>query len=920
MNRLFQALGIALLAASTPGILASEPVATDPVVDEIDPAIASSESETEIAVTGDGFEPDARVALWNATGARLIGSSEDPQTFSVAVVGEYAYTGSGYSSPSTRRFTTWNVGDPENPQIVSEYPVSRPIRSIMRIGDMIYALNDFLVLFDISQPEAPAFMDRIIFGFGVDASDAVLAGNHLYVSLRNNHFVVLDVSDPRRPSIVATADTSSSAHAVTYSKGFLYLTADKLMVFDVRDPLQPSLVTEQELENGTAYQLAAAGDTIYAGNFETFTSIDVSNPADPQTLATLDFFYVQGIRIYDDLAYVAGGRGLRIVDIGDPANPTLIAEGRNPIVTEDVAVEEGIAYVADGNGGFRIFDVNHPRQPAVRLRETIRFQFGPYTRTTMGVSVDTAEGLTFVGNGTSANGMNVFDLRDPDNIQRYDLFQASFPFDLIHDDGFVYLGDFFGLHVADVREPTNPTVVHSGESRGLHMALEGDRLYLASHTDGVTALNVETPTTPQLLGGLDLGGSARKIAIQDGIAFVGGYFGTFPEVSDWLHVVDMTDPAQPSVLARLDFPETVNALVSIGDHLAVGTPTTFSLFDITDPSRPTTISTLTLPWARDRNIEHQEGTIFLTGYHGAPGRIGEGHGIYLIDIRDPQRPHIYDRIITTGEPWDVAVRGNQLHIADGTRGFAVMDFNPPAETLVVPSAAEIEGRVPAGMSSGSYDVVVAQESGSSHLRSGFRVCASREFEIKLQPDAPGATQLMGGPVTMRLELSGDASILNAGSSRRAELLLPDRPQPEQVAILPAPDGNTTLQLDITNAGTEVTLFAVDQEMGEALWQRIGARGFIELPALDSASYGPVDLGTRPPIGRNAATRYTYRLNEVGELEGSVGFGVGVDHLLRVQAPRPDGCVDERTLFFAEERRRICNELAGAIPGLAGDCR
>ena len=64
-----------------------------------------------------------------------------------------------------------------------------------------------------------------------------------------------------------------------------------------------------------------------------------------------------------DLAFLADGPGgMRIFDLSDIANPVLLSETTNPGGSLDIAVAGNRAYLATGND-FRIFDVTDPSSP-----------------------------------------------------------------------------------------------------------------------------------------------------------------------------------------------------------------------------------------------------------------------------------------------------------------------------------------------------------------------------------------------------------------------------------------------------------------------------------------------------------------------------------------------------------------------------
>lgn len=76
--------------------------------------------------------------------------------------------------------------------------------------------------------------------------------------------------------------------------------------------------------------------------------------------------------------YVAAhNKGIRIYDINDPENPTLVGRLDNGFVDAfAIAVSNDTAFVADGGGGLKIVDVNNKTQPRILAGETLATAVG----------------------------------------------------------------------------------------------------------------------------------------------------------------------------------------------------------------------------------------------------------------------------------------------------------------------------------------------------------------------------------------------------------------------------------------------------------------------------------------------------------------------------------------------------------------
>ncbi|MFZ2616500.1 MAG: hypothetical protein WA077_10955, partial [Anaerolineae bacterium] len=69
--------------------------------------------------------------------------------------------------------------------------------------------------------------------------------------------------------------------------------------------------------------------------------------------------YARGVSVVGSLAYVAdSGSGLQIIDVSNPANPTLRGAYDTPGDAQGVSVVGSLVYVADDYGGLLILRVH----------------------------------------------------------------------------------------------------------------------------------------------------------------------------------------------------------------------------------------------------------------------------------------------------------------------------------------------------------------------------------------------------------------------------------------------------------------------------------------------------------------------------------------------------------------------------------
>ncbi|MBW2386763.1 MAG: hypothetical protein JRG92_24295, partial [Deltaproteobacteria bacterium] len=113
-----------------------------------------------------------------------------------------------------------------------------------------------------------------------------------------------------------------------------------------------------EVVGGLAYVAGGSGLRV----------IDVSNPTLPVEVGALDTpGNARGVDVVGDLAYVAdssfGGGGLRVIDVSNPMLPVEIGALDTPGGGMDVEVVGEFAYLAANSAGLRVIDVSNPTLP-----------------------------------------------------------------------------------------------------------------------------------------------------------------------------------------------------------------------------------------------------------------------------------------------------------------------------------------------------------------------------------------------------------------------------------------------------------------------------------------------------------------------------------------------------------------------------
>lgn len=252
--------------------------------------------------------------------------------------------------------------------------------------------------------------------------------------------------------------------------------------------------------------------------------------------------------------------------------------------------------------------------------------------------------------------------------------------------------------------------------------IEGNILY-GGAGNIIFAADVSDPMNPKLLSQAQIYGLVRQITVQDGYLYA-----ACRESGAW--VVDVKDPSHIEVVTRFDTVELATGIEVAGDVLFLGTRQNGVEFvDISDPTHPTHIRMekthesqsvsyrdgilysgewgahcITVMDARDMstlktlrtvNLKgHGDGVWTLgnylyaaTGHHLADESVpkdqreGNGHGLEILDISDPENPKPVGRVgfehcyVRSNDCWTPrpCSDGNYVLVADTYNGFYVVD-------------------------------------------------------------------------------------------------------------------------------------------------------------------------------------------------------------------------------------------------------
>ena len=548
-------------------------------------------------------------------------------TVAMATKGTYAFAGVG------ARVFAWDTAHPadDGVAVFGRSPVlPRLVRDLAVDGDRLYAAvgGAGVLVLDIARPLEMTIIDR--HNTPGDARTVAVDGGRVYVADRAGGVRILDAGRPGLP-LLGSWTAPHRVHDVVPHGDHAFAAVDEtgVVALSVKDP---AAIVAVGTEDGEARRLLAVGDTLWvAADNGGVEILDVTDPGALRSVAKPypahygggDF--VAGMAAQGDLVFISGAE-LAVWDVADPRAPRRldVAAAPRDRYCEDcgdaIALAGDLAVVGTAeDGGLETWSFTDPVRP-VRVRGELGLgaQYWPVLfQAPGGVLFTAVRRLGGPVERTSMLGLKPSPFLDADGENWQD--------DVLVEGAFAYsVGD----------TPDGQLVVDDLTNTA------------APRRIGAAAHGLPFSSTDVWRGGRWAGHRLAKAG--DRIVLSGGIYG-------W------------------------------------GCPT-FAVVDAADPSRPRFLSVL--GWLSDEPAQAErpapnanyvglaltaDGAVAIgvdNGWHCDAGASGWG-GIEAIDLTDPAKPRIADRLGTEFEQLDVAVHGHHAFVAAGEGGLRVYDIADP---------------------------------------------------------------------------------------------------------------------------------------------------------------------------------------------------------------------------------------------------
>jgi hypothetical protein len=242
----------------------------------------------------------------------------------------------------------------------------------------------------------------------------------------------------------------------------------------------------------------------------------------------------------------------------------------------DVFVDDdGYAYIADGQAGLTILNVEEPQNPAILANIMNR------TSEAWGIAVE--DNYAYLAYGSVE--LWIVDCSDLDSL--YVVGSLSYPtpasgYALRIQDSLVYIAAMSQFIIASVADPRYPDLIFQdlfpANCRGV--ALIDTFAVIACEQLGIYIYNVANPNSSYITGRFDTPGNARDVFGQDSLAFIANG-------ANGLLVVNIKDKNNPEPICSLDLPGYARKIYLMDNYLYIALGDSgLGILDISNPHAP----------------------------------------------------------------------------------------------------------------------------------------------------------------------------------------------------------------------------------------------------------------------------------------------------------------------------------------------
>lgn len=620
-----------------------------------------------------------------------------------------------------------------NTSLVGRWAAGPPYAFIVEDNIVYTASGGILQILDISNPSEPQLLGQISTS-GI-ISDVAKEGNYVYLAEEDSGLKILDVSNLINPVQVGELLLPGPVKKLIARNQILYVAEGEyyssgqwigggLRTINISDPINPQMLAFFDSDDSPNY-MSLVGNYIYMDVYfyypETYI-ISVLNPSNPFPVGSFPHRFGNAVHA-GNLLYVAAqyyeGAGLKILNVANPAYPSLLSQTVFPGGAKDVFINGNYAFVTNGEywngnrwvqGRIWTFDISDPNSPIeIAFHESpghvaslsisgntlivsegvysssssseegsgLRFidvsnpallqPFGFYAIPGWGASVKVRNNYAFVL--TRFGGMSIVDIQNVSNPIQIGYYNSpGSPQDVTLQGNFAYLADGWrGLRIIDISDLSNPVEVGSYETEDYFTRIDvsGNYAYIL-FGDGIHILNISDPTNVNETGFFALQATPLDLVVNGNYAYVSEGVDSHWGTTGWIKIVEITNPSNPILIGEYYAGGGIYQFVFYPTDLAfqdnilyvANSVGSLRIFNVYDPSNPTIMSNTS---TSAKSIEVEGNFAYVLG-----------NGLKFFDISDPYYPQLIDTYDPNFSMTGIDVKNGRIYTSAFEYGMMIL--------------------------------------------------------------------------------------------------------------------------------------------------------------------------------------------------------------------------------------------------------
>ncbi|MCX6827891.1 MAG: hypothetical protein NT002_01215 [candidate division Zixibacteria bacterium] len=530
-----------------------------------------------------------------------------------------------------------------------------------------------ILIFVIGSPLSVGSMTAVSVGSTLWSAmqDVAVNGNYAYCSMEKG-LVVVDISNLSETRFVSQiAPDSGMALGSMIAGNYLYVAfwSGGMGIYDVNDPASPNLVGRIN-PGGYINDVFVQGNYAYLSDrYGFFYVVDISAPSSPQLMTTLSGFNgAFAVKVIDTVAYLGTSSGLVTINVASPDTSIFISICSTQTRVYDIAIANGIAYVACESKGLQVIAMPRPDDMYI---------LGGYGIIGGAYGVDVAGDVAYLArydysSGIVNSGLMAFDITNPEVPTLIGLYRDPYGLKVSIKDSIAFVADrTLGLQLINILHP--PSFGLIGEYRTQEsrcVAIAGNRAYVAGN--GFSIIDISDNSNPIVLGQIPFDYTGMDVAVVDTLAFVTGYFTSPYSNTGQFAIISITDDQNPYVISSTSLPKAGFSLAIQGNYAYLGGYDSLQIFDISNPLVPVIVSYF--PQRCD--------------YIAVRGDFAYIPHLKILNISNPLSPHLEGEDQIGGAAADIVLRGDTAFVCAWTgelmMGFVYsFDISNPAAPLML---------------------------------------------------------------------------------------------------------------------------------------------------------------------------------------------------------------------------------------------